>query len=496
LISRFRSFLAALAALSVTACAGGGTQSAIRVYGSAATSRPLATHVCSYRADGRDLCRPNVLVIGGGLAGIAAAVSAARHGLRVTLLAQEPYLGGIVTGALMDQWDFNTIVGGRSVQRGIFSQLYAQLGDSFTPELAKRILARDAREEHVDVLTGMQVVRVASSRQGAERRVDALAVRDANGIVRRFVADVFIDASDDADVAALAGARYDIGRQDEGIDTKMQAATLVFTLAGIDWHELTASYSPARYGYGRAIGARAWGYGQIIRRYHARSSRVAIRDLNLVRHPDGVVTVNAINVFGVDGRRPGSVHEADLLARDEAPAFVAFLRTRLAGFAAARVSGFAERLYVRETRHVRGLEVLRESDVWDRRVPPDTIGLAAYPLDTHPVDPTDHARYAPERRVYGVPLGTLLPLGFTNLGLASRSISATHVAAGSARIIATTVEEGEALGAACALTHSRGVSLVTIERTPNLLAELRSDLRQHGVLLDPPPVLALHREHT
>jgi hypothetical protein len=438
-----------------------------------------------------------VLVIGGGLAGIAAAVSAARHGLRVTLLAEQPYLGGIVTGALMDQWDFNKVVGGRSVQRGIFSEIYAQLGDSFTPELAKRVLARYVRQEHVDVLTGMQVVRAGSTREGTQRRIDALAVRDAHGNVWRFVADAFIDATDDADVAALAGAHYDVGRQDEGHDTKMQAATLVFTLAGIDWRGLTATYSPARYGYGRAIGARAWGYGRIVRRYHPRSPRVAIRDLNLVRHPDGVVTVNAINVFGVDGRRPASVREAGLLARDEAPALVAFLRAGVPGFAHARLSGYAERLYVRETRHVRGLEVLRESDIWERRVPPDTIGLAAYPLDTHPVDPADHARYAPERRVYGVPLGTLLPLGFTNLGLASRSISATHVAAGSARIIPTTVEEGEALGAACALAHSRGVSLVTLARTPELLAALRDDLRERGVLLTPPhPVLALHREHT
>jgi hypothetical protein len=124
--------------------------------------------------------------------------------------------------------------------------------------------------------------------------------------------------------------------------------------------------------------------------------------------------------------------------------------------------------------------------VWDRRVPLDTIGLASYPLDTHAVDPTDHPRYAPERRVYGVPLGTLLPAGFTNLGLASRSISATHVAAGSARIIPTTIEEGEALGAACALAQERGTSLVAIDRTPELLATLRGDLRHRRVLLDPP----------
>lgn len=438
-----------------------------------------------------------MLVIGGGLAGIAAAVSAARHGLRVTLLSPEPYLGGIVTDALMDQWDFNMIPGGRSVQRGIFTQIYARLGDSFTPQLAKHMLARFARDEGVDVLTGMQVVRVARSHDGTQRRIDALAVRDASGAVRRFSADWFIDATDDADVAALAGAHYDVGRQDEGRDEKMQAATLVFTLAGMNWPLLTSSYTASGYGYGRAIGARAWGYGRVVRRYRPRSPRIAVRDLNLVRHPDGAVTVNAINVFGVDGRRPASIDEADLLARDEAPALVAFLRARVPGFADARVSGFAERLYVRETRHVRGLEVLRESDVWDRRIPPDTIGLAAYPLDTHAVDPSDHPRYAPERRVYGIPLGTLLPLGFTNLGLASRSISATHVAAGSARIIATTVEEGEALGAACALAHSHGVSLVTLEDTPSLLADLRADLRRHGVLLEPPrAALASHEGPT
>jgi FAD dependent oxidoreductase len=426
------------------------------------------------------------VVVGGGMAGIAAAVSAARHGLRVTLLAQEPYLGGIVTGALMDQWDFNRVTGGESVQRGIFSELYARLGDSFTPAAAKTILAGYAREEHVDVLTGMEVLRAGTSRVGAQRRVDAVTVRDANGVEQRFVADWFIDASDDADVAALAGARYGLGRQDEGLDTKMQAATLVFTLGGVDWPALTGSYSPSRDGYGRAIGARAWGYSRVVRDYRPSSTRIAVRDLNLVRHPDGGVTVNAINVFGVDGRSPRSVHDATLLARAEAPLLVDFLRSHVTGLENAQVIGFADRLYVRETRHVRGLELLRESDVWNERVPLDTIGLAAYPLDTHAVDPTDHPRYAPERRVYGIPLGTLLPEGFTNLGLASRSISATHVAAGSARIIPTTIEEGEALGAACALAQVYGTSLAGLDRTPDLLTALRDDLRRRRVLLDPP----------
>jgi hypothetical protein len=473
-------------AVAACACAAGLAACAPQQARHVTVMPSPAERTCPHLASGRDACRADVLVAGGGLSGVAAAVSAARRGLRVTLLAQEPYLGGIVTAAMMDQWDFNIVAGGRSVQRGQFDDLYARLGDSFTQQDAERVLAAYAARAGVDVLTSTRVVRVATKPVPGGRRLDAVAAQDAGGRVRRYDAACFIDATDDGDVAALAGARYGIGRQDEGRDSKMQAATLLFTIEGLDWPRITASYDMGRYGYGRAIGTRGWGYGTIARAYRPSSPRVAVRDLNLVRHPDGAVAVNSINVFDVDGRSPRSVGEGIAIAKAEAPRLVAYLRTRIAGFEHARVGRFADALYVRETRHVRGQVMLRESDVWERRLPPDTIGLASYPLDTHPVDASDKQRYAPERRVYGVPLGALLPLGFTNLGLASRAISATHVAAGSARIIPTTVEEGEALGAACALARRRGKTLVEIDRDPALLRALRADLRAHGVLLDPP----------
>jgi hypothetical protein len=452
------------------------------------TTQPAASTPvpCPYAGVAGGVCRPDVLVVGGGLSGIAAAVAAARHGLHVTLLAPEPYLGGIVTAAMMDQWDFNVVAGQRSVQHGQFDAMYALLGDSFTPETAKRALARYAAQAGVTVLTAMHVERVAGVPAPGGRRIAALTSRDARGRLVRFSAGCFIDATDAADVAALAGARYGIGRQDKGHDAKMQAATLIFGIEGIDWTRVLATYTMARYGYGRAIGARAWGYGTIARAYRPRSPRVTVRDLNLVRHPDGSVTVNSINVFDVDGRVPRSVADGVAIAKAEAPALVAYLRSRIDGFEHARVGAFADALYVRETRHVRGVATLHEGDVWNRRVPFDTIGLASYPLDTHPVDASDKQTYAPERRVYGVPLGALLPLGFVNLGLASPSISATHVAAGSARIVPTTVEEGEALGAACALARARGRSLLDVDRDPALVRALRADLQAHGVLLAPP----------
>jgi NADPH-dependent 2,4-dienoyl-CoA reductase/sulfur reductase-like enzyme len=84
----------------------------------------------------------DVLVVGGTPAGVAAALAAARRGENVTLVAGRPELGGVLTDATMDQWDLNVAPDGTPVQAGIFSEMYAALGDAFTPEDAARVFRR------------------------------------------------------------------------------------------------------------------------------------------------------------------------------------------------------------------------------------------------------------------------------------------------------------------------------------------------------------------
>ena len=132
----------------------------------------------------------------------------------------------------------------------------------------------------------------------------------------------------------------------------------------------------------------------------------------------------------------------------------------MAGLEHARIGLFARDVYVRETRHIAGVERLTTQDVWDGRIPTDSIGLASYPIDLHPVDATDEDAFAPERHVYGIPFGALIPRGFANVLLASPAISASHEASGSARTIPTTIEEGEA--DALALVHAREANVVTL----------------------------------
>jgi ribulose 1,5-bisphosphate synthetase/thiazole synthase len=390
---------------------------------------------------------PNVLVVGGTPAGVAAAVTAARDGQRVVLVSAKDDLGGTLTDAMMDQWDLNTTSNGTSVEHGIFDEIYARLGDVFTPQAAARTFAEMVESEpRIETLYDTQAIAVETTPQGDERRVDAVTLRNTRTEERETIsAPYIIDATDNADVAVLAGARYDVGRQDSGLDERTQAVTEMFTIAGVDWNALTADYNEKRDGEGGgAIGRRAWGYTNLMRDYKPVFDDIVVRDLNLGELPDGDVTVNAIDVTGIDGLDPRQLANAKSQTEIEAPHLLAYLKPRMAGLRNARIGIFAPDVYVRETRHIAGVEELTTQDVWDGRVPSDSIGLASYPIDLHPVDPTDEDAYAPERHVYGIPFGALIPRGITHLLLASPSISASHEAAGSARTIPTTIEEGEA----------------------------------------------------
>lgn len=426
-----------------------------------------------------------VLVVGGTPAGVTAAVAAARRGDDVVLVARGKRLGGILTDAMMDQWDLNLGPAGSTIEAGLFREIYADLGDSFTPAAAADTFADLIEAEpRIRLVTEARPIAVRTSSDAA-RRVEAVTFLDTrNHRIFDLDGSSVIDATDSGEVAALAGARYTVGRQSDGPDDRMQPVTLMFTLEGVDWPAVVATYDARRFGAGGATERRAWGYGKLMSTYRPESPEALVPDLNFGHENGGAVTVNAIDVLGVDGRFDAELARARALAEREAPDVVAFLRARLPGFAHARIGRFADALYVRETRHFDGLEQLTAADVWTGRVPADTIGLSSYPMDLHPVVADERPVYAPIRHVYGIPFGTLVPAGLANLILASPAISASHLASGSARVIPTTIEEGEAAGAAAALADLRGWSFPEIARRAPALAALRNDLRAHGAIVD------------
>ncbi len=436
----------------------------------------------------------DVLVVGGTPAGVAAAIAAARRGERVDLVAARPELGGVLTDAMMDQWDLNLADDGTTVEGGLFREIYARLGDAFSPaQAASTFLDLVMAERRISLFLNDRTTAVTDAPGAAPHTVAHVTFRNAwTGKTFALSAPQIVDATDNAEVAALAGARYDLGREDTGLDEKMQAVTLMFTVDGVDWPQVIASYDAAIDGPGGALDRRAWGYARTMRAYHALSPDVLVRDLNLGHEDGGAVTVNAIDVLGINGLVPADLARARSLAQAEAPHLVAWLRTHIAGFANASVGRYADTIYVRETRHIAGLERLDSDDVWDGTIPADSIGLSSYPLDLHPLTAEEKPAYAPVRHVYGLPFGTLVPRDLANVVLASPAISASHIASGSARVIPTTIEEGEAAGDAAALANQRHLSFARIDRTTAALAALRTELSGEGAIL----ALTTHEKST
>lgn len=428
----------------------------------------------------------DVLVIGGTPAGMSAAAGAARAGARVHVVESRPKVGGPITWAWLTTFDMNLSDDGLHLTRGVFSDYYRLLGLSFDLEEAvEKLKWAVYREVLVNVtedapllrplLEGTRVVGAEFHDRGFDR---PLTVR----------ARVTIDATDDADVAAAVGVPFVLGREAPDGRRWMQPATLIFRLSGVDWGAMTAAIL-ARRDRDRALwgvnGKAAWGFGDAMRAYRPTQPDAGVLGLNLALQNDGSVLVNTLQIFGVDGTVPASLADGMARAARELPPLVEFMRGAIPGMAQARLAGQAPELYVRETRHIEGAQTLTVEDILRRRVFWDRIAVASYPIDIHPYTPAWTSPYPPVRNVYTIPLKTLIPRAGDGLLVASRSFSATSEAAGSARVIPTTMALGQAAGAAAAVCVREGCTPQDLTRIPALVKRVQQVLLSQGAYLGP-----------
>lgn len=437
--------------------------------------------------------RVPVLVVGGTPSGVAAAVTAARMGEGVLLTESRPYLGGDLTGAMLNMFDLNLGPQGEHLAQGVFLEIYRRLGTAFDVELAKEVFRDEVgREPRI-------AVRLSTRPVGVVMRgswITGVVLQDTlQHVTQTVCAQRIVDATGDADVTALAGVPYSLGRSGSGVDHAMMSATLIFEVGGVNWHQVvafvTGQYTRRHIARGGMNRGNVWGYGDIMRSYQPTQPGVAIYDLNIGLQNRQTVLINGLLLFGVDGTDPQSVADGMRRGKSELPSLLEFLRDEAPGFSHAYLVRTADFLYVRETRHIRGLYTLTAHDVTDARVFWDAIGVANYPIDLHPYRPGELNPYAPVRYTYTIPLRSLVPVGVVNLLVASRSISASYEAAGSTRVVPTTMEEGQAAGAAAVLSMREQVSVHQLARNRDLVHELQSALYDQGVYLLPETVAAL-----
>lgn len=456
---------------------------------------------------GRPSC--DVLVLGATPSGIAAALEAARHGARVTLVEENPQIGGDITYAMLNMFDVplqSPKIGATPVASGIFGEFYRELGVAFDIQLAQHLFE--------DALQAQPTLRVLRQTRVArlivrDKRLVGAVVRLPGGRDETLTASAIVDASNDATFAARAGAGYYIGRENVNPDKKMQAAGLLFSVQGVDWKAVRAYVRHKRVvsirelkkfkrdaagsidvrlegrkallRLGGAVGQYAWERSDVIKDYVPHGPDIVVLSINFGRQDDGSVVLNTLNIVGVDGLSAASRARARAQAAREIPFLIEYLRGRMPGFKRARLARIAPQLYIRETRHIHGYYSLKVKDVKADRAFYDRIALCSYPLDLHPYSRSDTKLFGPKRYQYTLPLGALVPRRVDGVFVASRSLSATYSAAGSARVIPVTMAAGQAAGAAATLCADEGVSPHQLAQTPARIAQLQKMLRADGL---------------
>jgi len=428
--------------------------------------------------------RADVLVMGGSPAGVVAAIAAARQGMIVALVEPREYLGTVMTGAMLNMVDLSRGRDGTSLIKGIFTEFYNRAGGiSFDPrEVRKVFKAMIDGEPNVKVMLRTTLVRPLLE----DQRVVGAEVRTAEGQIVAIRAPVTIDATDDGDLAAAAGVPFTFGREESGIDRRTMPATLMFRLTGVEWKVVVRVAYAFRRGRqpSGAFRGYAWGFSQFMRDYVPDDPGLSAHDLNIGRLPDGSVLINSLQIHDIDGTDGAARAAAYERAKREVPRLVAYLRANVPGFAQARLVEVAPELYVRETRHLRGLYTLTARDIvtntrfWDR------IGAASYPVDIHQYRKGEQYPYRPVRKEYTIPLRALITARIDGVFIASRALSATYQAAGSARVIPTTMAMGEGVGVAAAVAVKARVTPHQLAARRDLVEEVQRRLVRSGAVID------------
>ncbi len=444
----------------------------------------------------------DVLVVGGGAAGVGAAVCAARRGMDTLLVEQQWALGGLVTLGLVDY------VAGYpdGVGQELFDRLEAEQGVErriCDPEKCKRVMEEIVCEAGAKLLYGTCVV---------DSIVEAGAIRGVLvhniGGTQAILAKTVVDCSGDAAVAAYAGAPFETGwDQMEGYN---QAVSLDFKLGNVNLPRFKEAIK-STHAFMQSVAHRAVEEGVLSH---------LVETGYVGQFPGRDPEHGEIYVCTAHRRHCRTTDPDDLTAtaldqRQQIKEMVEFYRRYVPGFEDCWLIDSAPLLGVRDSRRIIGEYVLTGEDVACARKFSDAIARDTHGFDIH--NPTDlphikhvhldeaceaafcvpneatggYDAYVKPGQYYEIPYRCLLPLEVENLLVAGRCLSATFEAQSGARLILTCMTMGQAAGTAAALAVAQAT-------TPREIAsqELRAALVEQGIRLDEePPVYVRGAAH-
>lgn len=422
----------------------------------------------------------DLIVAGGGLAGVSSAIAAARAGVSVLLVEASGALGGALSGAQVYPFcPYYTEKNGevtKTVNAGLFSEMIKRHNEKivghfppaepnikqadgdirrFKPEYFKMVLDDMVSEYNVDVLYHSTIYDVAFS----GRKIERISVATRAGKLS-LEADFFIDATGDGQVFYLAGCDHLLGRDKDNL---CQPMTTCFRVCNIDLPlykkelpELQKLYKEKR------------ASGEIT---NPRENLLQFYGIG-----EGIVHYNTTRVVMLDPTDPLSLSRAETEARRQVYEVMDFLKKNSKAYRDAVLISVASEIGVRESRKLKGVHIITEDELFDCTVFDDSIALGNYDVDIHSPDGTGtRIRKFDRDKYYTIPYRSLLPKEYDNLLVAGRCISATHEAQSSVRIMPICASMGEAAGIAIAEAVKSGKTVHTLD-----VKAVQKSLVEHG----------------
>lgn len=445
-----------------------------------------------------------LLVVGGGPAGVCAAVAAARMGIRTMIIDSGGCLGGMATKGLVSP--FMTCFdryGEQMIAKGLFEEVIDRMVAGgwalhpknirhtspytawiteghdhvtpFEPEGLKYVYDCMCMEAGVKVL--LHTAFVEPVMKG--RRICGAVVLEKQGL-RKIRAKMVIDATGDADVAYRAGVPCEKGCVER--DGKLQPATLFMRINNVDSKKLEADVVKHLPEFRRVdnVSYRClhWNVAQAEANGEWDIARKSVNIYKSVK--DDEWAVNSTRVKEVDSTESESLTNGEIEGRRQVQTLLNFFRKYVAGCENVTLTTSASTLGIRESRHIKGEYRLDVQELIDGKIPEDSIVLAANSVDVHGGGASSSSSVYTVINApwYGIPYRCLVPLEVEGLLVAGRNLSASSDAAGAVRVMPPVMCMGHAAGVAAALCLKKGAEARTLDA-----GELRSELKKQNAFI-------------
>jgi hypothetical protein len=449
----------------------------------------------------------DVIIVGGGISGAIAAISASRSGVRTLLIEQHGFLGGMLTAAgVGPMMTFHA--GNKQIIQGITGELidrmilkgksighipdntdYTYTITPFDAEGMKHELEIMLLESGGELLYHTMLADVEVS----EGEITCIKVCNKAGIVN-LTATVYVDATGDADLSAWAGVDFQKGRESDGacqpmtMNLKMRNVDIAIVKKFIndnpnEFPRLKMDPEVVNKTTRLAIG----GFNKILEKAE-KSGEISFRRgevLFFETNYPGEVIVNTSRIIHHDSTDPWSLTRAEIEGKKQVRELENFLIKRIPGFEDAILVGSGPSIGVRSSRNIRGMFVLTPEDLITCRKFEDTIAHGAYPIDIHSPDGAGPAKKLLKKtrldwgEMYNIPYRCLVNSKVSNLITVGRCISTTFEAQGAIRVTPIAGATGHAGGAAAALAVKNNVKVCEVN-----ISVLQETLRKQGAYLE------------